>query len=197
MDPAAVDPTVSMVQLWLPIIVSAVLVFIASSLAWMVLPHHKKDIQKLPDEAALTSKIRELDVPPGQYMWPNCADHVEMKSDEYKARFNEGPWGSMIISGKPNFGQNLLLCFLFYVVVGVFVAYISVNAREAGAAYLSVYQIAGASAFMAYALGGIPQAIFFSHPKRSIVANTADAFVYAMLTAGAFAGFWPGAPTAG
>ncbi len=32
-----------LLDLWLPIVVSAVIVFVASFLAWMVLPHHKGD----------------------------------------------------------------------------------------------------------------------------------------------------------
>ena len=43
---------VSIPELWLPILVATVLVFVASNLVWMVLPHHKSDARRLPDEAA-------------------------------------------------------------------------------------------------------------------------------------------------
>ena len=40
---------VTLIDLWLPILVAAVIVWFASALIWMAMPHHKKDIKKLPD----------------------------------------------------------------------------------------------------------------------------------------------------
>ena len=59
-------------QLWLPIVLSAVFVFLASSIIWMALPYHKADIKVLPDEKALTEPLAKLNLPPGTYMWLNC-----------------------------------------------------------------------------------------------------------------------------
>jgi len=41
---------VSITALWLPILLSAVIVFVASSIIHMLLPIHKSDYRKLPDE---------------------------------------------------------------------------------------------------------------------------------------------------
>ncbi len=191
MDPEIIVTSVSLVELWLPILVSAVLVFIASSILWMVLPHHKADVKKLPDEGRLTSTLREMDLPPGVYMWPNCETHKEMGSEEFKRRFNEGPWGSITVSGKPNFARNLALTFLSFLVVSLFVGYVLSEARAETAAYLEVFQVAGASAFLAYVLGGLPHAIFFARPARFIATEMIDGVVYALLTAGVFAWLWP------
>ena len=81
-----------LIPLWLPIIVATVVVFIASFLAWMVFPHHKKDIKTLPDEKSLTDDLKQLNLTPGTYMWPGCADG-NMKSEEFQARYQAGPWG--------------------------------------------------------------------------------------------------------
>lgn len=184
----------TIIDLWLPILVSAVAVFIASFIIWMVLNYHQPDIKKLPNEDEVKSMQAAASLPPGQYMWPNCASKAEMNSDEFKQRFSAGPWGAMIIpSSKPNLGKNLVLMFLFYIVVGVFVAYITTQARAAGADYLSVFQVAGATAFAAYALGGFPTSVFFFRPARALLTDLLDATIYALLTAGIFAAMWPAA----
>lgn len=186
------DITVTLVDLWLPIVVSAVLVFFASALIWMVLPHHKADIKPLPDEQAWASRINELNLAPGVYMWPNCGHGKDMKSEEFKQRFNAGPWGSMTVVGnKPNFARNLVLVFVLYVVTSVFVAYLASNALDASAHYLGVFRIAGTAAIMAYCFGSLGTAIFFSKPLRFVITDFADGVVYGLLTAGVFGWLWP------
>jgi len=180
-------------QLWLPILVSAVIVFIASSLAWMVLPHHKKDIKTLPDEKALTEHLVKLNLAPGLYMWPGCGSGQDMKSEEYKARYAAGPWGSInILGSRPNFGRNLVLMFVFYIVVSLFVGYVAALARPAGSAFLPVFRVAGAAAILAYCAGSIPGAIFMSKPGRFVLTDLLDGLVYGLLTGATFGLLWPG-----
>lgn len=183
----------SPIDLWLPILVSSVAVFFASFVVWMVLPHHKADIKKLPDEKALTTKLDELNIPPGTYMWPNCSTKEEMGSEEFKARFEAGPWGSInILGSKPSFGRNLGLTFFFYVVLSTFVAYITGEAREPGAAFGAVFQIAGATAILGYCAGGVPGAIFFGKPGRFMLTELIDGIAYGLITGAIFAWMWPG-----
>ncbi len=179
-------------QLWLPILVSAVVVFMVSGLVWMVLPHHKKDVKSVPDEKALFSGLEKLDLAPGTYMWPGCQPGQDMKSKEFRARCDAGPWGSMnILSGKPNFGSNLILVFLVYLVVSIFIGYITSLARPAGAAFLPVFRVAGATAVLGYCAGSIPNAIFFGKPGRFVLTDLLDGVVYGLLTAVVFALLWP------
>lgn len=181
-------------SLWLPILVSSVAVFFASFLAWMVVGHHKDDIKVLPDEVTFTARLVELDLAPGTYMWPNCSTAAEMKSTEYIERFQKGPWGSINVVGtRPNFGKNLALTFLFYLVVSVFVAYITGEARAPGAGFGPVFQIAGAVAVLGYCAGSIPNAIFFSKPLRFVITDFIDGLVYGLLTGAVFGWMWPGA----
>lgn len=51
-------------ELWLPILVSAVAVFVVSSVLHMVVPLHKGDYRKIPDEENVMAGLEE--VPPGQ-----------------------------------------------------------------------------------------------------------------------------------
>ena len=185
---------VSVTQLWLPILVSSVAVFFASFLAWMVLPHHKKDIKTLPKEKEWAENLKLLNLSPGIYMWPGCDTPEEMKSAEYKQRYKDGPWGSVTILGaQPNFGRNLLLVFLFYVVVGIFVSYLAGQGRAAGASFSAVFQMAGTAAIAAYCAGSIPNALFFGKPGRFVLTDFIDALVYGLITGLIFAWLWPSA----
>jgi len=179
-------------SLWLPIVLSAVVVFIASSIAWMVLPHHKADIKKLPNEAEFTRTLSEMDIPPGTYMWPNCENNAEMKSEEFKQRYEEGPWGNMnIVPRKPNFALNLMLMFVFYLVVSAIVGYLTSQARAPGADFLAVFEFASIGAFAGYCLGGFPHSIFFGRPVRAVFTDFVDGVVHALLTGVVFAWLWP------
>ena len=180
-----------LLQLWLPILVSAVVVFVASFLTWMVLPHHKADVKVLPDEKAMTDHLRRLNLAPGTYTWPNCAA-ADRNSEEYKARYKSGPWGTMTVIGKkPTFALNLVLIFVFYVVVSIFVGYLTTLARPAGAGFLPVFRVAGAAAILAYCAGSIPNAIFFGKPGRFVLTDFIDGVIYGNLTGLVFAWLWP------
>ena len=179
-------------QLWLPVVVSSVVVFLVSALAWMVIGHHNKDIKTLENEKSLTDHLTQLNIPPGTYMWPGCGKGEDMNSEAFKGRYDAGPWGSMnIVAAKPNFARNLILTFLFYVIVSLFVAYVTSQARAAGAGFMTVFQVAGAVAVLAYCAGSIPGAIFFSKPSRFILTEFVDGVVYGFLTGVAFGVLWP------
>jgi hypothetical protein len=49
--------------LWLPILLSSIVVWVASALFWMVMPHHKSDFGKLPDEDAARQALTPQDLP--------------------------------------------------------------------------------------------------------------------------------------
>lgn len=183
----------SVLDLWLPIVVSAVVVFAASCLAWMVLPHHKKDWVKLPDEAGLTKALTELNVSSGWYMFPHCGGGKEAKSEEFKARWKAGPWGSVHLwPAAPSMARNLVLVFLSYIIVGIFVAYIG-GLAFAGQApeFLPVFRLTGAAAVAAYCLGPLPYAVFMGKPLRNTLNDLIDGIVYGLLTGVVFGLLWP------
>ncbi len=184
-------------DLWLPILLSGVAVFVASFLAWVVLPHHKPDYKKLPNEDGFLEGIRTNSTPPGQYMFPFC-NQKDMSDPEAKKRYEAGPHGVLHVwPGMPNMGRNMVLSFLFYLVVGVFVGYIAsvTLAGNPSPEYLLVFRITGTAAVMAYCLASIPNAIWFSKPLRAITMDIIDGVVYALLTAGFFGWLWPRAQT--
>ena len=177
-------------QLWMPIVVSAVFVFVASFIIHMVLPIHKGEWTGLPDEAKVMGALEGT--PPGQYMFPWCS-MSEMKSPEYQEKLKKGPCGQMTVHGAPwNMGRNLLLMILFDLVVGIFVAYVAWHSMGAGPhQYLHLFRICGAAAFMAHGLGWMPNMIWFGGKSRCFWTYLFDSLVYALLTAGTFGWLWP------
>src|SRR6478736_1308870 len=74
------------VALWLPILLSAVIVFIASSVMHVVLTYHNSDFKPIPEEDKVSAALRTAAVPPGYYMFPYC-NHKQMKSPEMQEKF--------------------------------------------------------------------------------------------------------------
>src|SRR5215471_15278138 len=122
---------VPITALWLPILLSAVIVFVASSIIHMVLPLHKSDYRKLPDEDKVLEALRATGLTPGPvYHFPHCT-HKDMKSPDTVERFKRGPvgWITIMPSGAPAMGKFLGQWFVYCVLIGVFVAYLTGRTR--------------------------------------------------------------------
>lgn len=184
---------VPITALWLPILVSAVIVFIASSIMHMVLPYHKKDFKRLPDEEGVTGALRTSSVAPGLYMFPHCDEHSKMKDPAVQEKFKRGPVGIVTImpNGEMNIGKFLGLWFFYTLLVGLFTAYVTGLAVGPGTEYRMVFRIAGSAAFMSYALGYFPDSIWKGVPWGHTAKSMVDGLVYALLTAGTFGWLWP------
>lgn len=179
--------------LWLPIVVSAVLVFVASSLIWNVLGAHKWHIKGLPDEAAALETLSKQGVTPGQYSIPYLPDSAAMKDPAVKEKLEKGPVGVLVIAkpGMPNMARFLGAWFAYLLFVSYVVAFVCGQTLPRGAEYLLVFRVAGAVAFAAYSFGQIPNAIWWHRPWKSAFKEFADGAVYAALTAGSFGWLWP------
>ena len=179
--------------LWLPILLSAVIVFVVSSVIHMFTPWHKGDYPKIPNEDRVMDALRPLNIPPGDYMFPRPSGMAEMRSPEFVAKRSKGP--AMVVTVLPNgpvtMGRELVLWFLFSVVVGVFAAYVAGRALPAGTPYLRVFQFVGATAFMGYSLALWPLSIWYRRAWGTTIRSTVDGLLYALLTAGTFGWLWP------
>lgn len=184
---------VTIASLWLSILLASVVVFIASAVIWTVMPHHKSDFKQLPDEAAARNALTPQSIPPGQYSIPHIASHDAMKDPEVVKMFTDGPVGFLTIlpRGVPNMGRAMGTSFLFYLVVSCTIAYLASRFIAPGAPYWEVFRFVGTFAWAAYGFGMIPDAVWFGRPWSAIGKQLVDSFLYASLTAGAFAGFWP------
>lgn len=183
---------VSLTALWLPILLAAVIVFIASSIMHMVLPYHRNNYKQLPDEDKVLATLRGASLKRGLYMFPFCT-HKDMKSPDTVEKFNQGPVGMLTVlpSGPANMGKYLGLWFVYCLVIGLFVAYLTGHTVAAGARYLAVFRVAGTAAFLAYGLGNLSNGIWKGQPWGVTIKEAIDGLVYGLLTAGTFGWLWP------
>lgn len=183
----------SLTALWLPILLSAVLVFLASAVINMATPWHKEDYRKVPDEARFQGAIAPLGLAPGAYMVPKAMSGAEARSPEFTARMQQGPVVIMSVlpPGPYRLGRNLAQWFAYLLVVSLFAGYIASRAVPAGADYLSVFRFVGTTAFLAYALGLWQDSIWYGRPWGITVRATVDGLLYALLAAGVFGWLWP------
>jgi len=184
---------VELTALWLPILLSAVIVFVASSILHMVLPFHRSDYQKLPNEAELLDAMRAADLAPGNYFFPHCTSPAAMKDPEFVAKMTKGPVGmlNVVPSGPPSMGKNLIQWFLLCLVMGVFVAYLTGRTLAPGTHYLAVFRVAGTVAFVGHGIGQVPDSIWRGQRWGVTAKHVFDGLVYGLLTAGVFGWLWP------
>lgn len=180
-------------ELWLPIVVSAVLVFIASSVIHMATPMHKGDYKKLKNEEAVLELMRAAGIEPGAYIFPCAGSMKEMSSPEMIEKQKRGPvgWLTIVPPGGINVGKSLLCWFVYTLVVGTLVAYLGWHALGAGASYGSVFRITGTAAFLAHALDHVTESIWKGLSWGTNGRFFVDGVIYALVTAGTFGWLWP------
>src|SRR6266516_4662456 len=154
-------------SLWLPILLSAVGVFLASSVLHMFTGWHKSDYLKVPNEDRVMDTLRPLAIPPGDYMMPRPESTEQMRSPAFVEKFKKGPvmMFTVMPGGSMAMGKNLIQWFLFSVVVGIFAALVAGSALSRGASSRGVFHFAGLT--------------------------TVVGLIYALLTAGVFVWLWP------
>jgi hypothetical protein len=179
--------------LWLPILLSSVIVFLVSSLIHMVLPWHKSDYPKMPNEDKVMDAMRPLAIPPGDYFFPRPSGTQEMRSPEFIEKMKKGPVIMMTVfpNGPSAMGRSLVMWFLYSVVVGVLAGYVAGRALPPGAMYLQVFRFVSVTAFTAYAAALWQMSIWYRRAWSTTIKATVDGLIYALLTAGTFGWLWP------
>jgi len=184
---------VTLAQLWLPILLSSVFVFFASSILHMVLKFwHMPDGSGFSNEDEVGAAIRKGSSGAGMYMIPYCKPEP-MTEPATHDTFRQGPDGVIFLRqpGPTNLGAFLGLWFAFCLLVSVFCAHLSGHVLAGGTPYMRVFGTVGTAAFMCYALGSGPNAIWWGHPWKSQIKHVIDGLIYALLTAGTFGWLWP------
>ena len=184
---------VPLVSLAVPILLSAVIVFIASSIIHMVLPYHRSDIRKVPKEDEFLEALRRLNVPPGDYAAPHAGSMAGMKDPAFIDKMKKGPLVFMTVApgAPPSMGTSLTLWFLFSLLVSVFSGYLTGRALAPGVSYLEVFRFAGTTAFMGYSFALLQQSIWYRRNWGTTLKTFADGLLYGLLTAGTFGWLWP------
>ena len=184
---------VPITALWLPILLSTVIVFVASSILHMLLPIHKGDYHKLPEEDKVLDAIRAAGLTPHQLYHFPYTTHKEMKSPEIVEKFKRGPVGLLTLfpSGSPAMGKFMGQWFVYCLVIGIFVAYLTGRTRAAGTPYLEIFRVAGTTAFLGYAGALVQDSIWKGQSWGVTLKHVVDGLIYGLLTAGTFGWLWP------
>ncbi len=185
----------NVLDLWLPILLAAVFVFVVSSVVHMCLPIHKGDYKKLANEADVLAAMRKAGVTSGEFMFPCPTSMKDMASPEMLEKYKQGPVGFLTLmpAGAPTMGKNLLQWFLWCVVVGVFVAYIGTLSLTRGADATAVFRLTTAVALLGYAFSNVTASIWKGCSWAITIKFVFDGVLYALATAAAFVWCWPAA----
>jgi hypothetical protein len=183
----------SLLSLWLPILISAVVVFVASSVVHMVLKYHANDFHAVPAEHEVMEALRRFGIPPGEYMMPRAGSMADMKSPAFQEKLARGPVAllTVIKNGPFEMGPRLLHWFIYCLFMSVFAAYITNLAVGPGTEYRVVFRIASCAAFMCYGLALWQNTIWYNRSWVTTLKSTIDALIYGFLTGGVFGWLWP------
>lgn len=184
---------VTLGALWLPILLSAVFVFVASSIIHMVLGYHKNEYKKLPGEENILEAMRKESVARGEYVFPCAGSMKDAGTPEMVKKYEQGPCGFMTVvrSGKPGMAKSLVLWFLYSVLISLFAAYVGRLALPPGTEYIMVFRVTGAVATIAYTAALLQGSIWMGKPWSSTFKSVFDGVVYGLLTAGVLGWLWP------
>lgn len=181
--------------LWLPILLSAVFVFVISSIVHMVIPIHAGDYKKMPAEESARKALRDAQIPPGQYMFPNADSMKEVGTPEMQAKFEEGPVGILVMrgNGMPNMGSSLLQWFVLCVVISTIVAHLAGIGLAPGAAGGKVFHVTALTALLGHAFTTVNDSIWKGISWSVTGKFIFDGLLYALATGATFAWLWPAA----
>ena len=184
---------VSIASLWLPILLSAVFVFIASSVIHMVLGYHANDLRQVPNESGMQEALRPFNLAPGDYGLPKPASAAAMRDPAFVEKRQKGPVAfiTVIPSGAPSMGPALGLWFVYSVVVAVCAAYVAGRALGVGATYPHVFRFAGTTAFLAYSMSLPQNSIWWGRNWSMTAKSMFDGLIYGALVGGTFGWLWP------
>jgi hypothetical protein len=180
-------------SLWVPVIVSAVVVFLASSILHMALKYHKADYKSLPNENAVREAIAKGNPAPGVYVTPYCTDMKQMQEPATKEKYEKGPVAILTVlpKGAPKLSKHLALWFGFSVLVSFVVACVARHTLHPGDDGMLVMRTTGTVAFAAYALSHVSDSIWKGQPWANTARAVVDGAIYALLTGLTFKLLWP------
>lgn len=178
-------------QHWLPILVSAVLVFVLSAASHMVLPWRRNEWGRITEFDALQAALRGLK--PGLYAFPASPDPKQQMTKEWMERWAKGPsgWLTLAAPGPIDMRRNMALSFLVFVGAAFLDAYVASHALGPAPHPRAVFRIVGTVGFMTFGVASIFDSIWYHRPWRAYVSDVIDALLFGLVMAGVFAWLWP------
>ncbi len=183
----------ALTALWLPILVSSVIVFVVSSIIHMTPLWHKTDYPRFSSEDRVLDALRPIGIPPGDYLMPRPANPAEMRSPEFQEKMKRGP--AVLLTVMPpwsgSMAGNLSQWFAYVVIVGIFSAYVASRALPPAAPFMRIFQFAGTTAFAAYGLALWQMSIWYRRAWSMTLKATFDGLIYALITGAVMGWLWP------
>ncbi|HEY8133442.1 MAG TPA: hypothetical protein VII12_16320, partial [Thermoanaerobaculia bacterium] len=183
----------ALAALWLPILLSAVFVFIVSSIIHMTPLWHKNDYPAMPNQDQVSSALRSLAIPPGDYVIPRAKDMKEMRTPEFKEKFKTGPVVFMTILANPKMSMTrpLTLWFIYILVTNFLAALVASWTLAPGADREMVFCVMGTTTFLGYVAALWQMSIWYGRALSMTIKSTIDGLIYAAIAAGTFVWLWP------
>ena len=182
---------VSVVSLWLPILLSAVGVFIVSSLIWTVVKWHNADWKKLPDEEGARAALKGI--PAGQYAVPHVSHGQGARDPEWIQKAKDGPT-LMIVAweGDPTrMGRQLGQWFAYCLVISALLGFVTSVILHSGESFGMVFHTVAILGAMTYSGAHAINSIWFRHTWGRTFKDIVDGVIYALVTAAIFGWLWP------
>jgi hypothetical protein len=185
--------SVSLLQLWMPILLGTVLAWVASALIHMLVKYHNADYLPVPNEDEVMAALRNGMPKPGIHSLPYCAEMSDMNKPEVQEKFKRGPVAMIAVfpSGLPNMGKLMTQQVGFFLAGCVLIAYCAAQVLAAGSGFLAVFRLTSSVGFLAFGWAMIPMSIWYGHPWPNTVRYLVDALVYGLVIGVSFAWLWP------
>ena len=177
-------------SLAIPVVVATLAVVVLSCLAHMVLPHHRKDFQGLPDEGPVLDAVRRPSVSAGMYMVPHCKPE-DRKNPDVQAKFKQGPLVLLAVVTKFGMGQSLATWTGYCFLVSLLTATVARHVLQPGADPALVLRVTTLMAAIGHVASHLPNTAWKGQPWTMTLKSMADGLVYALATGAAFAWLWP------
>ncbi len=180
-------------HLWLPVLITAVAVFIASSLIHMVFKWHNSDYKKLSNEDAVRDAIRAGSPSPGQYVVPYCADMKDMQNEAMQQKYIAGPIGMLTLrkNGPPSIGGSLIQWFVYVLVVAAIAGAMAMRVFGVGGNAHGAGHLVGLVSFLTFTGGSVQMGIWMGKPWGSVIKDVLDGLIYATIGCLVFTWLWP------
>jgi hypothetical protein len=177
-------------SLLVPIVLSAVVLFFASFLSWMILQLHKDDWRRIDREDEFLAAVRPFNLPEGSYMFPRPVTPADMKSEAFQAKYKAGPRGVMTILAPTNMGVNLAMTMAYFLVVSLGLGYLASIAFKAGEKpdFLEVFRFVFTAGLFTFLAAVVQHSIWF---RNRIVGHVIESIAYAAIVGVLFAAMWP------
>jgi hypothetical protein len=179
-------------SLLLPILVAAVAVYVLSLIVQTAMPWHTRDFANVPDDDAVLGALRQLDVPPGDYLVPSPRLPDGRRNPEFVEKWAKGPSVLMTVIGpSANMGRYMAQWFGFTLLVAAIAGWITGTIVPPGGHDHAIVHYSAIITFLSYSLGAWPLSIWYHRKWSTALKYSFDAVLYGVATGLVFVWMWP------